>query len=127
MSTPQGKLDDLECYRLEPQVTPPNRQPLVRKGQPFVKGPIPLAWLTRAAALPGKALAVGIAIWHRVGLKRTRMVRLSLSSVEKLFGVQRDAARRGLAALEKAGLVSVQRRPGCAPQVTVSDQEPTVG
>jgi hypothetical protein len=35
------------------------------------------------------------------------------------FGVQRKAAYRCLAALESAGLVAVDRRPGRCPEVTI--------
>jgi hypothetical protein len=36
-----------------------------------------------------------------------------------LDGVERDAARRGLAALEKASLVQVERHVGRCPRVTL--------
>jgi len=38
------------------------------------------------------------------------------------FGVDRDAKRRGLAALEAAGLVTVERKPGRNPIVTIVEQ-----
>lgn len=34
----------------------------LRKGGPFLKGPIPLAWLETAASLPGKSLHAGLAM-----------------------------------------------------------------
>ena len=40
----------------------------------FVMGPIPLAWLGPATRLPGKALAVGLAIWYLRGLKKLERV-----------------------------------------------------
>ena len=64
---------------------------------------------------------MGVAIWYYVGLKKNQTVPLSLSSIEKLFGVQRDSLRRGLLALEKDGLVSVERKAGCSPRVTLID------
>jgi hypothetical protein len=33
----------------------------------FLKGPVPMPWLATAARLPGKALAVGIALWRLGG------------------------------------------------------------
>jgi hypothetical protein len=63
---------------------------------PYLRGPIKLAWLQAAARLPGKALAVGIALWHLAGLRRTHSY-LPLSS-ERLapFGVSRYAKDRAL-------------------------------
>ena len=84
----------------------------------FVKGPIPLAWLGSAAGLPGKALAVGLAIWFQRGLKKRETVTLTGSVLNQL-GVSRHAKYRALAALEKAGLVRVERRTGKNPTVEI--------
>jgi hypothetical protein len=51
-------------------------------------------------------------------LKRTADIPLSLSRLREL-GVNRFAAARGLAALEKAGLVAVLRHRGRKPVVTL--------
>src|SRR5271166_4644456 len=63
--------------------TPPLRPPETRKVSnlrdatvPFIKGPIPLAWITAAAMLPGKSLHAGLALWYLAGLKKTRTVPL---------------------------------------------------
>lgn len=78
----------------------------------FLCGPVPLGWLRRAGSLPGKALHVGIAIWFLVGLRKSRVVGLSLSAVARDFGMDRATASRGLAQLARAGLVSVDHQPG---------------
>jgi hypothetical protein len=39
----------------------------------------------------------------------------------KRFSLSPDAGRRGLAVLERAGLVAVDRHPGCCPEVTIQD------
>ena len=85
----------------------------------FLKGPIPWPWLTRAASLPGRALHVAKAIWFRSGLTRSSRVRLSLSALEEEMGVRRDAASRGLKALEQAALIQVERHSGRRPAVTI--------
>jgi hypothetical protein len=90
----------------------------VRRGDRFLRGPIPMPWLRRAASQPGKALAVGIEVLHLVGMKKTMRVALNLSRMRDA-GVSRWTASRGLAALEKAGLVAVKRHPGRRPVVTV--------
>ena len=40
----------------------------------FIKGPIPLVWLQRAAAIPGKALHVALGLWFVGGLCRSQDV-----------------------------------------------------
>lgn len=85
----------------------------------FLKGPIPWAWLARAAGLPGDALKVGIAIWLWVGMTCSRTVRVSSRGFP--LPASRSAVYRGLVALERANLVTVQRRRGHAPVVTVLD------
>ena len=88
-----------------------------RRRSEFVRGPIPLVWIARAAVLPGRALAVGLAIWFIVGAgRRSNAVCPSLLS---RFGVSRKVAYRGLRALEHAGLVKVERHRGRCPRVTV--------
>lgn len=71
-----------------------------------------------AARLPGRALAVGIVLWHLVGLRRHWTVRLSPSKTRSL-GLSPRVTRRGLKALEGAGLVAVDRHRGRSPEVTV--------
>jgi hypothetical protein len=116
-----GTLDDLSRFRLDLKAKKPvrSRPPRPRLGERFLKGPIPWPWLTRAAACPGKALAVAVALWFRGGLTGANTVSLSLSGLKEEMGVQRDAARRGLKELEMAGLVLVEHRVGCQPRVTI--------
>jgi hypothetical protein len=97
---------------------PPAKPPRHRPGEPFLKGPIPWAWIARAAGLPGKALAVGLVLWREAGCRRARTVPLRLSAAAAL-GMHRDTAKRGLRALERAKLVTICRRPGRCPDVTI--------
>jgi DNA-binding MarR family transcriptional regulator len=78
-------------------------------------------WLTSAAALPGKALHVGLALWYRAGLKKTGWIAFSVSGAARLMGFSQPSASRGLRALEKAGLVQVERGPGRRPVVVILD------
>ena len=99
------------------------RVPRHRQGEHFLRGPIPLTWLAEAAHASGagSGFRVAIAIWYLVGLHRdARTVQLTRRALSAL-GVGRHAGYRGLAALESAGLVSVVRRSGCLPWVTVND------
>ena len=78
---------------------------------PFLKGPIPMAWLNAAAKLPGKALNGGIAIWWLAGMSKTTAFKLTRKALNQL-GVSRDAASDGLRRLEENRLILVKRLPG---------------
>jgi hypothetical protein len=113
---------NLELFRGKPGYRPRQdgrkRLPRHRPQEWFLKGPIPGDWLQRAAALPGRALHVGLAVWHLAALERSDTGRLTSKQLAR-FGVKPDAARRGLTALERAGLVTVVRHPGRCPIVSI--------
>ncbi len=113
---------DLERLRITSAVPLKSKQetpkPSVKKAKRFLRGPIPLDWLTQAARQSGKALHVGIALWFLSGLKRSREIALSQSTLN-LLGVSRHSGYRGLSKLETAGLISVVRHPGRNPIVTI--------
>jgi hypothetical protein len=88
-----------------------------KKSRRFI-APIPLPWVQAACKLPGKALAVALAIWHLARMRKSDTVELSQTRLSE-FGVKRWAKYRALAALEKAGLVRVVRRQRRNPEVTV--------
>ncbi len=120
-------MDPIDLKRLSlpggSRVNPPSQKPPRHKqGEKFLKGPIPWKWLAQAARLRGRAIQVAIALWFLVGVTRGRTVGLSGSVLEDL-GVDRHAKYRGLAALEKAGLVKVSRHPGRNSMVTILDLE----
>ena len=97
------------------------KAPCHKPGERFLRGPIPMNWLYAAsrAAGRGSGFGVAIALWYLSGLNRqARTVKLS-SSVLRAMGIERDAARRGLTALQKAGLVRVVWRTGSLPIVTI--------
>jgi hypothetical protein len=94
------------------------RPPRHKAGEWFLKGPIPGEWLHRAAMLPGRALHVALAVWYAAGVGKCNQVRLTKNHLTR-FGVKYDAGRRGLFALERVGLVTVDRHPGRCPIVTI--------
>lgn len=79
---------------------------------------VPLGWLENASRLPGKALAVGLAIWALAIAVKTKTVMVTPVSVEG-FGVDAAGKSRALAALAKAGLITLQSRKGRFPLVTL--------
>jgi DNA-binding MarR family transcriptional regulator len=88
-------------------------------GERFLKGPIPWAWLQRAANLPGHALHVGIYLWWLAGMKNTAAITVSVGTLDKELGVKRHTAGRALTSLSEAGLVHSDRRPGRKPRITL--------
>jgi hypothetical protein len=75
-------------------------------------------WLERAAKLPGKAIHVAVVLQHLAGVRRAR--RVPLDNVTCLrFGITRNAKYRALVCLESAGLISVSRKLGRSPIVTI--------
>jgi hypothetical protein len=106
-----------------PAPTPDNPARRRVRGE-FLKGPVPLAWLSAASKLPGKAvLAVGLALWFEAGRRRSNTVTLT-SAILARFGVNRKGKYRGLASLEQAGLIEVVRVPRRNPVVTILDASP---
>jgi hypothetical protein len=84
----------------------------------FIKGPVPLAWITQANALPGKAGAVGIALWFLVGVKKSRTFRTT-RQIEEIAACGRKAVYSALTALEGAGLIKFAPAQGARPSIEV--------
>jgi hypothetical protein len=96
------------------------RPPRHRPGDPFIKGPIPCAWIASACRLPGAGLRVAMAfrfLCSRFG----RENRWGPSVVARGLRISDDSVRRGLHAAELAGLLSVSREPGCKLALCVLD------
>ena len=95
------------------------QQQRMRRQQEFIKGPIPLPWLTRAATLRGKyPLVVGLALWFMAGVLAKREIRVTRGLWER-FGINRKSGYSALRALEAAGLIEVSQRRGQRPTVTI--------
>jgi hypothetical protein len=92
--------------------TGPNARPL--------RGTIPWRWWLPASRLPGPSLRVGAVCWLLAGWERSADFELPLASWAEL-GLSRFSASRGLAELERAGLVRAARTPGRSPVVTLLD------
>ncbi len=85
----------------------------------FLKGPIPLRWLTAATKLTGKSpLAVALALRFESARRKSLQVKLTTAILER-FSVNRKAKYKALSLLEKAGLIRVDRPPRKNPVVTI--------
>ena len=107
---------DLESFRARtPAELPPPPAPgrqKIRRGatEPFLRGPIPLAWLARAHRAGGSALAVGLSLWFVRGVSGKRGPVKVDSSTRRRFELTRDQTGYGLRALEAAGLVGYVKK-----------------
>jgi hypothetical protein len=110
----------LRSYELPsaPAARPQSASPPRRVQGNFLKGPIPLDWLQRAAILSGKALHLGVVLWFRAGVVGSMRLKLSNADLAAM-GVGRDAKYEGLERLRAAGLIAIEQQPGRAPTVTL--------
>jgi hypothetical protein len=110
----------LEGLQLEPGVVPTLlvEEEHPGKKQRFIRGPIPAEWIEQAARLPGKALQAALMIRYLDGFERTGTVKLR-PSVRNAYGMDRFSCTRSLYRLEAAGLISVRRKRGSSPVVTI--------
>jgi DNA-binding MarR family transcriptional regulator len=105
--------DDIKETEVETNLV---RQSRIRRGERFLKGPIPMREIAAAACLPGHALALFLAVHHQTALTGKPVVTLPGRLLADL-GISRGAKSRGLKVLEKAGLVTVARSRGRAARV----------
>jgi len=82
----------------------------------------PRKWINKAGHLPGKTLHVALVIWLQATLKKSKTLSLSNKLLDKI-GVKKWAKRAALLALEGAGLIQVEWKPGCNPIVTIKMDE----
>jgi hypothetical protein len=84
---------------------------------------VPLEWAQRASdRCPARALRVGLALWHLVGRVRRRHLYVTGPDLAFYMGGSEATARRGLADLARAGLITLTRCPGHSSRVTLPDE-----
>lgn len=84
----------------------------------FIAGPVDVQWVVQASRLGVKALLVGLALWHLKKLRQADTFTVS-NLMMREWGVQPDAKSRALRALERDGLIRVERRGKRSPHVTL--------
>ena len=84
----------------------------------FIAGPIDVSWVVQAKRLGATALLVGLALWHLKKLRQSDTFTVSNLMLQE-WGVQPDAKSRALRALERAGLIRVERRGKRSPLVAL--------
>jgi hypothetical protein len=87
---------------------PPRHKP----GETFLPGPIPFDWMATACRLEGSGLHVASTVLYLV--RRFQCPnRWGLAHIASALEISERTARRGLNLAEEAGLVLVEREPGC--------------
>ena len=107
-----------ESHGLSKPLTERTRQSRYPK-IPFLKGPVPLDWLQRAMELGIGALSVGIVLWYFRGLKKSKVFKVGIGDIADLMTRSWRTAHRGLNALERQELISLERHPGRKHLVTI--------
>jgi hypothetical protein len=105
--------EDIEQTEVETDL---HRQSKKHRRERFLKGPIPFKDIAAASRLPGRALAIFLAVHHQTALTGKPSITLPARLLAEL-GISRGAKSRGLQLLEKAGLVIVARPRGRAARV----------
>ena len=112
--------DDL--IRVAAKEAPQKRKRVPNSHRFVLGGLIPMLWLERAWSLDRGQyiLRAAIIVRHLEALNRGRGASFPFSNVEAArWGISRQMKRLLLNKLEGAGLIAVQRQPGCAPRITV--------
>jgi len=90
-----------------------------KKSDPFLKGPIPLVWITKISALPGKAFQTALAILWLTDMAGGGAIKLSRQAMQR-FSLSADAAREGVKRLEAAQVITVARNAGQKHWITLA-------
>jgi len=83
----------------------------------FMSGPE--TWLIAAHSISPSTVWVGLILWQQWRLNRGKQPLKLTGSTLRKFGVSRISARRALVALEKTGLITIQRFQHRSPLVTI--------
>ena len=91
---------DIKKFRLpdsymESCPKPPKKSRKPRLNDNFLKGPIPIGWLMKASALPGKASQIGVALWYLSGLRKNSTVILANGLLERFHARNDDEGDAG--------------------------------
>lgn len=93
-----------------------NKMTMQLKTEPFLKGPISIAWLQRAAHFPGKTINVALAIRWLSDMNSNKPIKLTRKALE-YFNVSSDAATGALNRMADDGLITLEKKPGQRPLI----------
>lgn len=118
----------------QPKTDLKRRPPVSRRVQkaniPFIRGPVPLHWLTTAAALSRSAARLSVALWYQLGLTGQHVDLVSPNEEPLVVRIDRKLCNdcelkrwhvgEGIRDLESAGLIKIIKAGrGRCPEVAV--------
>jgi hypothetical protein len=83
---------------------------------------VPEWWVIVAPQVSDKSpwpIVVGLILWQQYRLNRGKQPLKLTGPMRRKFGIKRDRVRRALTALEKAGLITMQRFKHRSPLITL--------
>jgi hypothetical protein len=113
-------VDSLRLHHAAAGAPVTSRPPRPAAKDHFLKGPVPMPWLRTVATQAAQSMAVAVFIWYLAGLKKSAEFAVPTGKVEE-YGVNRYKLYRDLAALQKAGLIAVERHKGRHARVKLLD------
>lgn len=106
----------------EKVITPTIEKILLKKtkriSSQFIKGPLPLAWMSESCKLSKNAIKTALAIRFLAGILGDNWIELKNSLVAK-FKLNRSGKSIGLRELEISGLIEIKHRRGKSPLVKI--------
>lgn len=84
----------------------------------YIKGPYPVSWQTKAAAISPSALVVGNALWLMASITGSKTVSIS-RDILALYHISRWTYYRCIEEMETQGLISVARKEGKRLYITI--------
>jgi hypothetical protein len=111
-------LFDIEKLRLSPdQVSKPTPRKILKRREHFIR--VPFSWLERLKGGGGQVYALALHLlylhWHHKGQPFTLP-----NGMLKIDGIGRTVKWRALVELERRGLVTIRRRPGKSPRISIN-------
>jgi hypothetical protein len=94
--------------------TPPK---IAKRREHFIM--VPFGWLERLDGASGKAYALALHLLYLDWKAKGAPIKLA-NSMLKIDGVSRASKWRALVRLESRGLISIERRPGKSPLITLN-------
>ena len=101
------RIEDYQASSADELPSAPTGKRKSRRTDPFLRGPIPMEWLSAASALCKSALSVGLALWFLRGVIGKQCPVKFTSAARRSMRLTREQSRRGIPALEAAGLLRV--------------------
>ncbi len=100
-----------------------NPKPAAWRGKPYLRGPIPLAWIRAASRKSRGCLLVGLGLWHLRSLNKNTSFPATMRQIAGLVGVSHRTVQRGVTELCALGLLKIEWKAGSRHTYTLIGDE----